>query len=351
MRAKFEELKKKEITKIENSNKESKDVRIIKWIPGKTYRVRLLFSVSPNRSQPFIHKNVHKYYDESNKKLSWVTCPTSEYISDKNGFKECPICSELGKLYKDKEAGSASAAILYKEFKRNFFGFAPVFVVSDPNNEENIGKIKIIEYKLTIYEFLKREVFGINIREKTVVADDDIVGACAFDLKSGKDLIITVSSNKTSQGTFNQYSAKFANNATAIPLTEEQIDQTIKDLNFEKDFYTISSKDELMKFYTGCFKPVEINVSANTEIAKVSPSAPATSSQNTTDENDAVAAGMIGKPVVKENTNKTVIPPKSQETISTNVIETSPAKVESTKVETVEPTDGEIDIDELLKDI
>ena len=117
MRKKFEEMKRNEGARLEKRTKSvNDDPRMVKWTQGQTYRMRLLFTTTDERNSPFIHKNVHSYYNEETKESAWVTCPTSEYLEDLRGFNSCPTCKKNNDFYKEGQAGSPSAAELEIEY-------------------------------------------------------------------------------------------------------------------------------------------------------------------------------------------------------------------------------------------
>lgn len=253
----FEEQKQKEVQKVEN-RKESKsrlsdDPRFIHFKSGNTYRMRLLYYIPEDskRKVPFIHKNTHSYYNEATSTLSWAVCPTSEYLLDNRGFKECKVCEAVSDFYK-KSKESPSNKELYEKFKRRFNGFALVYVVNDPTNEANNNTVKIIRYGILINRFLKKEIFGIDTKENKVIeaaAAAELVGPDAFDLENGYDLIITVGTNNTEVGDFNSYDLKFTKKPSKLNVTEAEIAKQTEALNFDKDFYEEWSKTEILDFY------------------------------------------------------------------------------------------------------
>ena len=192
MRKKFDELKKKKQVSDEQASKPKTDERLIKFVPGNTYRFRLLFSTSDKRSSPFIEKVTHNFYSKEKRSSGWITCPTSEYIDGKYGYKNCQACGKVSDFWKQKDNGSISAGELYNTFKRKNVCFAPVYVVSDGSNPENNGKVKIMKYGYTVYEFLEREVFARDPKTKKPIVDAETTGPDAFELTNGYDLIVTV---------------------------------------------------------------------------------------------------------------------------------------------------------------
>lgn len=241
----FNSYKKKLEEKLEKPDySKEEDPRKINWKPDNTYRFRLLFYLDnkSNRQGPFIDKYIHNYWNSDTKESDRVTCPTSLYLEGNLGFKNCPICNNNSNLWKEYKNGSQTAYELYKQHKRRFYGFALVYVVNDPVNSENNGKVRIMPYGITIQKFLESEVFGQGDAA-------DPVGSDAFNLEEGYDLIIQVEKNQTDAGNFNKYNPKFAREKTSINIDTETIEKEIKELKFDEDFYSVSSKEELLKFY------------------------------------------------------------------------------------------------------
>ena len=222
-----------------------RDERLVYLKSGNTYRMRLLFFTGKEtkRQEPFIEKWSHAYYEEETKASDWVTCPTTEYIKGKAGFRECPICNNNSKLWKQYEAGSPSAKELYKKFKRRFVGYALVYVIKDPINPDNNGHVKIVKYSIGMSDFLKKEILG-NEEDGA-----DPIRSAAFDINDGYDLLITVGTKDTEEGKFNSYEYKFAREKTALNVKMEDIEKEAETLNFDQSFYTQSSKEDILKFY------------------------------------------------------------------------------------------------------
>ena len=350
MRKKFEEMKRQETARLEKKSRSvNEDPRIIKWSQGNTYRLRLLFTTTDKRDNPFINKNVHSYYNEETKESAWVTCPTSEYLEDLRGFNSCPTCKKLSVYWKESQAGSVSAGELYKQFKRRFYGFAPVFVVSDSANPDNNGKVMIMKYGFKIYEYLKLNIWGVNVKSKQVVEGDELIGPDAFDLKSGYDLIVSVTANNTQVGKFNAYNMSFSKKQTAVPLSEADVEKAVKEFKFDEDFCTQSSKADLENFYNSYVFQKEIKG----DLAAVK-----------SEDNGSIVDEEAGKPAAKEDDAMPILdeefekPTPAEKPVEKPVEKPKP---EPKKVEVKAPakkeepkpaaSDDDIDIDELLKTV
>lgn len=231
----------------------SEDPRLIHFKPGNTYKFRLLFTEGPERKTPFINKFAHNFYDPGTKQLNWVVCPTSEYMSDRQGFRECPICDQTSKWYKEGENGSKTSSDLYKNFKRQFNGFVPVFVVNDPTNPDNNGTVKIMRYGILIKRFFKSKIFGINDKDNAVIEGADPIGIEAFKLEQGRDLIVTVTEKTVDfngkKTVFPEYACEFSPRLSDVKITEKKAEQDVKDLKFDEDFYVKSTMEQRVNFF------------------------------------------------------------------------------------------------------
>lgn len=251
----FEKMREKERNRLDKGSISS-DPRIIKFKSGNVYKFRLVWIPNPvtGREVAFINKYTHGYKDP-NGGFEWVTCPTSEYLLDRRGFDDCPICKHLNRLYKEYQSTkSKNAKDLYDTFKRVMSGFALVYVISDPVSPENNGTVKIMKYGYTINKFLKWEIFGIDLdkagKKNSGAASEnsEAIGYSAFRPENGYDLTIQVSSKTTEIGTFNDYSPKFSRTPSPLPVSESKLRELAADLRFDEDFYTRTSKEDLLNF-------------------------------------------------------------------------------------------------------
>jgi len=247
----------------EFSQNRGKNEAFIDFKPGNTYQFRLLFMVQDgfNRTNPFIMKYSHSFWDDIEKESHWVTCPTSEYLDDMRGFKNCPICEKLSTFYKEAEKGSGTARELYDQFKRRFNGYCPVYVIKDPVKPANDGTVKIFRFGKTLAKFLKAEIFGIidtsktrDDEESTCESSGEEIGIDAFDPNDGYDFIITVSLKTTKdkitgkESKFNNYSAKFSRKKSPINVSSKDLKSMFDELNFDKEFYTKNTVEELKEY-------------------------------------------------------------------------------------------------------
>lgn len=119
------------------------------------YRFRLLAFKSPNKSNrdfPFIARQIHEHWGKTEKGISVVddsvTCLLTDFVEyEGNRYKDCPMCKAADSAfvqyknsgYKDKVSGQR-----YRDLKRRFQAAVAVYVVDDPNNEKNNGRLCVI---------------------------------------------------------------------------------------------------------------------------------------------------------------------------------------------------------------
>lgn len=257
---KFEQIKKK----MEESQKKkggwANDDRQIDFQPGNKYKFRLLFYKNENTEfdGPFVEKWTHAARN-SDDKYRIITCPTTQYA--KSGFDKCPICTINNKLY---NSGVDSDYELYKKFRRKFNGYALVYVIQDPVNEDNQGHVKIMRFGIDIHRELRSRIFGLENSNSDEPFDEDLyVGWDAFDLEKGNDLIITV----TKKGEWNNYRVDFSPKKTAIKCDPEVLEQEIKDLKFGEDIRE-ETEEKMLEFFNECVLE-HVDVEDDNEVSNV----------------------------------------------------------------------------------
>lgn len=304
------------------------DPRFIQFKVGNTYQFRLLYYVKdPNeRKTPFISKYTHNHWDEDaeHDKLKTITCPTSEYVLYNNGFNKCPVCKATRKFYKDAKDGSDTADELYSQYRRKFHGYALVYVVNDPTNEENNGTVKLMHFGITIQKWFKLQIFGID--EKGKLVDDETIGKDAFKTEGGFNLKISV----TKKGEYNDYLCEFARKSSDIDLSAEQIAEAAEELKFDEEFCTRTEQEGLDKFYKEYVLAEEVSKDSKDEFSL-----------------DLGAEGEDEIPMDYEKTEKVEEKPKAAKKA-----DKVPEKTEEVKKEAkVEDSSGDIDIDNILSKV
>jgi hypothetical protein len=183
----FNEIKASLSNKNDNSYKD-----IMKFEPGKTYVVRLI----PNMNDP--KRTIYHYYHHSWKsyddgKFISALCPTTYGES-------CPIDSYVLKTY---NTGTQEEKNKLRDISRKENWMVNAYVVSDPTNPENEGKVKIIRYGKELAKIINAAIDGDDSDEFGVKIFD-IAAGCSFKIKcesrtggpTGNRMMITYTSSK-----------------------------------------------------------------------------------------------------------------------------------------------------------
>lgn len=284
MAAMYEMLQKEEEAKAKKEAEAAKDFNnpnFINMKQGNAYEFRLMYwasQVPDERKVPIIEKTVHAVKADDGQ-YHEVTCPSSDYLMGRSGFRACPICSELSKLWDEKEKGSAAAKIAYDKYKRKFKGYAVVYVINDPTTPENNGTFKILYVNAFINNFLREKIKGVD-KKGIRIEGGRPIGFKAFDPSAnGKNLLITV----TKDGEYSKYSSEFVDPAEdgvkEVPnSTPDELCKVYDKLEFDK-YYTPFDPDALQAFYENVFlekeqSPVE-EAAAKKEAPESAPEAKA----------------------------------------------------------------------------
>lgn len=243
----FESIKESLLKKASNSSYQD----FMKLEIGKTYVVRILPNVQ-SLDRTFYHYFNHMWTSLSTNQLTSVLCPSTY-------GERCPIDEYRFKVYR---SGSEAEKEQSKILRRNENWLVNVYVISDPTNPENEGKIKTLRYGKQLNKI---------IRDATDGDDAQYFGAKVFDLSdAGCSLRIKVDKN---EGGYASYvSSKFLP-ASAIHGVSEDEDRMneiydgIKDL--DKTFET-KSYDEIqhmlnVHFFGKTDKPATTTFTAPTQ--------------------------------------------------------------------------------------
>ena len=367
----FDELRKKAESQANGSSSGGtgfySNPNILKLKQGASYKLRLLWITPPegmNREYPMINQYVHRFWDENaiGSKNIEVYCKTSQYDEgETRAGWDCPVCKEMSKCYKEySKSGSQSSKEIYDTFRRTFRGYVPVYVISGP--EEDLHKIKILQYTKIFKDFFDLKIFGIMKSQKTddgtnsqiTVDEDDILGIQAFTYYEASDdsvkteaydLIVTVNTKsipiRGKMVKVPDYKIDFSRKMSEIdfdgePITSERYLGLSEELSFDQDFLKTSTIDELQAF---------LNKYVNSETV------------NEIHEEAVETEEAIETPVKSEKIDK--IKEVSKATKEKAVKAAKPASDVEEELEEEEPEeevesssdDEDIDIDDILKDI
>jgi len=145
---------------------------ILKFTAGNTYQVRLV----PNPNSPkdtIFHYYNHGWNSNATGKYVTALCPTT--FGD-----TCPIDAYYLKTYRTgTESEKASAAVL----SRKEAWMVNVYVISDPTNPENEGKVKILRYGKELSKIIESALEGDDASEFGVEKVFDINGGSTLRIK------------------------------------------------------------------------------------------------------------------------------------------------------------------------
>ena len=195
---------------------------ILKTEVGNVYTVRFV----PNLDSPentFFHYFTH----------AWESFATGQYISN------------VSRMPKDKDPINETRMALYKhgteeekekiqKVLRRENWLANVYVVDDPSNPDNNGKVKMVRYGKQLNKIIVAAVEG---------EDSDEFGARIFDLsENGCNFKIKVER----QGDFPTYvSSRFASPSKIPGMTDDKMEEVYSSVNDLKSVFPVKSYDEL----------------------------------------------------------------------------------------------------------
>ena len=215
---------------------------ILKLEVGNVYTVRFV----PNMEAP--SKTFFHYYAHA-----WESFSTGQYmshISPQTWGEKDPIAEarfSLSKHGNDEEKAKASKVIRRENWLAN------VYVVNDPTNPENNGKVKLLRFGKQLHKIVMDAIEGDDADEFGMRIFDLSKDGCNFKIKAER------------QGDFPTYvSSRFASPSKIDGLTDEGIQEAYSSTHDLETIHPVKSYDELKKvldehFY--CREAVESNAS------------------------------------------------------------------------------------------
>ena len=195
---------------------------IMQTRPGNTYTVRLLpYAKDPGKS--FFH-----YYNHG-----WVSYATGQYVqtlSPQTFGDRDPIAEERFRVLRtgtDEEKEKMSAIRRLEKWLVN------VYVVDDPSNPENNGKVKLLRYGKQLQKIITEAIEGEDAEE---------FGARIFDLgEEGVSFKIKVEQ----QGDYPTYVSSRFTTAGKINLSEDEQKDLYDNVFDLSEVFTLKTFDEL----------------------------------------------------------------------------------------------------------
>jgi len=199
---------------------------IMKFPAGHTYTLRLI----PNPESiddTFFHHYLNQW--SSKKDGSFVSA-----ISLKTFEERDPINEVRWKLYKEwKSSEPAKDAKFENPIREKEAWFVNVYVVEDPANPENNGKVKILNMGPQLKAIVDDAMTGDS---------SDEFGAAIFDLsKDGADFKIKAEE----QGVFTTYIKSRFSNKTSLDLSDDEIDAIYENVHDLKQVHVVRTFEEL----------------------------------------------------------------------------------------------------------
>jgi len=238
---------------------------VLKLEPGNTYTVRIL----PNSLDPvktFFHYFVH----------GWTSFATGQYVSalSLQTFNERdPIAEERFKLLR---VGTDDEKSKVESVKRAEKWLVNVYVIDDPTNPENKGKVKILRYGRQLHKIIEAAVNGEDVEE---------FGHRVFDLSAeGCSLKIKCET----QGEYPTYvSSRFAS-ASDLKLSNQKIEEIYKGVHNLESVMTVKTADEIRALFNEHFHLRGVN-----ETPSPSPAVKATNTKAPEKQTEVKAAPVI----------------------------------------------------------
>ena len=252
----------------DNDNNKSAIGDILKTPPGNTFTVRLL-PYAKDPSKTFFH-----YYQHG-----WNSFATGQYtsaISLQTFGERDPIAEERYKILRtgnEEEKEKAKAIVRSEKWLVN------VYVVNDPVNPENNGKVKMLRYGKQIHNIITDAIEGEDAAE---------LGPRIFDLgPDGVNFRVKVEK----QGDFPTYVSSKFGMPSAIDNLDEDRHNTIYENVFElSSVFSVKSANELKtmmdEHYYVRDASVDNNVIVDTPIEETSVSTPVTAPVAETKKDD-----------------------------------------------------------------
>lgn len=264
---------------------------------GKFYRLRLL-NTQPNRNFvdssnfahyrdfPFIIQHIHQVWldmpsdDPAKPKrvCRTIVCPQTDYVKANSTLSkaQCPMCAAYGsawKAFSDSHYKNQEAKAKMKALHNTLAVRVLVYVVQDPNHDANSGAVKVLTLDEDGYQALLTQINAAQANNTPIWNND----ACDLFFTWGK-----VEKVKN-EGKPNEYRFK-KNGFTRIGFTTSAkhldglTDELVDDAQFDANWYTVPTKEELETFYIENFSsqaaanddiPMDIPVAA--PVAKPAP--------------------------------------------------------------------------------
>lgn len=201
----------------------------MKMETGKTYVVRLIPNLeSPDRT--FFHYFHHMWKSVATGNNISFLCPTTY-------GEKCPIEDYRGRAYRSKNETEIEKT---RPIKRNESWLVNVFVIKDPTNPDNEGKVKILRYGKQLNKIITDAITG---------DESDEFGVKIFDLsEKGCNFKIKVEQNEGGYPTY--VSSKFMSSSKLDGISDvDEIHNEYKQLDKIFTHKTTEEIQELLSYH------------------------------------------------------------------------------------------------------
>ena len=223
------------LAKSDNENSPATYTEILKTTPGNTYTVRLLpFAKDPKNT--FFH-----YFNHG-----WVSFATGQYVQSLSPMtfgERDPIAEERFRILR---TGSEDEKEKVKAIKRLEKYLVNVYVIDDPTNPDNNGKVKMLRYGKQVHKIIMEAIEGEDAEE---------FGPRIFDLGSNG---VNFKIKCENQGEYPTYVSSRFTSAGKLNLSDDE-QKKIYDSVFDlTKVYTLKSYDELKQMLDEHFYVKEV---------------------------------------------------------------------------------------------
>ena len=260
----FDDIKNSEGEKQESSFKD-----IMKFQAGNTYLVRLIPNLAEGRKTRY-HYFHHSWTSNSTGQFVTALCPTTYGES-------CPIDNYVLKIYRN---GDEAEKLANKAISRKENWMVNAYIVSDPVNPENNGKIKVVRYGKELAKIIDSAISGEDAEE---------FGIKVFDVQNGCTLKIKCEAKSAVAGKskYTTYvSSKFMSPSTLEEITDEKLAEIHAGVIDMTKFNKKKSSAELQRMldeHFFCTKDVENTETEEAEKTEVKASTKKTKTEEATE--------------------------------------------------------------------
>ena len=216
---------------------------VLKTTPGNTYTVRLL---------PFAKDPKNTFYHYFNH--GWVSFATGQYVqalSPMTFGERDPIAEERFRILR---MGTEDEKERVKAIKRVEKYLVNVYVIDDPTNPDNNGKVKLLRYGKQLHKIIMEAIEGEDAEE---------FGPRIFDLGSNG---VSFKIKCENQGEYPTYVSSRFTSAGRFNLSEDEQKKIYEGVYDLTKVYSLKSYDELKQMLDEHFYVREVASEASTPV-------------------------------------------------------------------------------------